>query len=613
MQQIVPNTYDGPEEMTRVWKQLDKGRHVGVIETSRAAERDGDVNLEWLAGDYLAVEMKDRTIPVVRFVGPESAVSSAIVRNKQSAKELLATAGVSVPGGKQVASADEAVRAQAEIGTAVVVKPLKGHMGHGVTVNISDAASIRHAYNRAAVSGRRVIVEQYVEGDEYRAHATPQECVGLFRRILPSVTGDGHSTVEELVEKKNELRKRNPSTRRSPIPVDAVAEGFLGRNGLTWNSILPEGQTVIVRDVNGLTSGGESEQCLEIASEEIKTTAVKAVAAIPGMHWGGVDILVEKTTGIPYVIELNSDAAFYGSVFPIYGKPRDVGAAMWAALKLNSHEDARDPIGSLALNEKAVAVRDFADADLDPETLPLVELFQRHLRYSGMRLRRYGPSIWVADSNASSRLWFRGLRTVQDGSSVVYPLRWTALLRKVLRRAGVKVPRGRVIRKGNEYVAFRDRYGESLQILPVRDPGLASSVVVVPPNTPLSDPALNPVTKNGLRRFIQVHEAGFRCRVIASNRGALAVVASKSQAPSSQEQIDEAVRVAVKSVRAVPQLRWASVNVVIPTDADRLEGLVEGMSFRPVFLIDDVVIAGSLEDVFGLIISGASEDASDEV
>lgn len=613
MQQIVPNTYDDLEEMARVWKQLEQGRHVGVIETSHAAERDSGANLVWYSGDCLFAELEDRTIPVVRFVGPESAVSSTIVRDKQLAKELMAAAGVSVPGGKQVASADEAVRAQAEIGTAVVVKPLKGHMGHGVTVNISDDESIRRAYNRAAASGRRVIVEQYVEGDEYRAHATPQECVGLFRRILPSVTGDGHSTVEELVEKKNELRKRNPSTRRSPIPVDAVAEGFLGRNGLTWNSILPEGQTVVVRDVNGLTSGGESEQCLETASEEIKTTAVNAVAAIPGMSWGGVDILVEKATGTPYVIELNSDAAFYGSAFPIYGKPRDVGAAIWEALRLNSHVNVLDPIEELTLNEKPVSVRDFADADLDSNTLPLVELFQRHLRYSGMRLRRYGPSIWVADSNASSRLWFRGLRTVQDGSSVVYPLTWTALLRKVLRRAGVKVPRGRVIRKGNEYVAFRDRYGESLQILPVRDPGTASFAVVVPPNTPLSDPALNPVTKNGLRRFIQVHEAGFRYRVIASNRGALAVVASKSQAPSSQEQIDEAVRVAVESVRAVPQLRWASVNVVIPTDADRLEGLVEGMSFRPVFLIDDVVIAGSLEDVFRLIISGASGGASDEV
>lgn len=613
MQQIVPNTYDDLEEMARVWKQLEQGRHVGVIETSHAAERDSGANLVWYSGDCLFAELEDRTIPVVRFVGPESAVSSTIVRDKQLAKELMAAAGVSVPGGKQVASADEAVRAQAEIGTAVVVKPLKGHMGHGVTVNISDEESIRHAYDRAAVSGRRVIVEQYVEGDEYRAHATPQECVGLFRRILPSVTGDGYSTVEELVEKKNELRKRNPSTRRSPIPVDAVAEGFLGRNGLAWNSILPEGQTVVVRDVNGLTSGGESEQCLETASEEIKTTAVNAVAAIPGMSWGGVDILVEKATGIPYVIELNSDAAFYGSAFPIYGKPRDVGAAIWEALRLNSHVNVLDPIGELTLNEKPVSVRDFADADLDSNTLPLVELFQRHLRYSGMRLRRYGPSIWVADSNASSRLWFRGLRTVQDGSSVVYPLRWTALLRKVLRRAGIKVPRGRVIRKGNEYVAFRDRYGESLQILPVRDPGTASFAVVVPPNTPLSDPALNPLTKNGLRRFIQVHEAGLRYRVIASNRGALAVVASKSQAPSSQEQIDEAVRVAVESVRAVPQLRWASVNVVIPTDAVRLEGLVEGMSFRPVFLIDDVVIAGSLEDVFRLIISGASGGASDEV
>ncbi len=88
MQQIVPNTYDDLEEMARVWKQLEQGRHVGVIETSHAAERDSGANLVWYSGDCLFAELEDRTIPVVRFVGPESAVSSTIVRDKQLAKEL---------------------------------------------------------------------------------------------------------------------------------------------------------------------------------------------------------------------------------------------------------------------------------------------------------------------------------------------------------------------------------------------------------------------------------------------------------------------------------------------------------------------------------------------
>ncbi len=533
-------------------------------------------------------------------------MGAGIVKDKQLTKELLAAAGVSVPAGRRVTSAEDAVQAQNEIGTSVVVKPLRGNMGHGVTVNISDAQSIREAYDRARAYGKSILVEQYVDGDEYRAHATPTECVGVFKRLLPTVTGDGHSTIEELVREKNELRKLNPSTRRSPIPIDDVAEGYLGRNGLSLDSVLSEGETIVVRDVNGITSGGESEQCLESASEALKDTAVGAVAAIPGMQWGGVDILLDRTTGAPYVIEVNSNAAFFGSVFPVYGESRDVGASMWKALLGSSQPDVLEPADRLPVNEAPRPVQDPADAEIDSDTVLLKDLFRLYVRDSGYRIRRYGTSIWSAEGDESSLLWFRDARTVQDIQLSTHPLRRIPLLRRVLRVAGLSLPSGRAVRGKEEFLSFRARFGESLQVIPVRDPSVVTPSVIIPASTPQSDPMISAVMNNSSRWFVQVHKRGFRYRVIASTEGALAVTASSSQMLPSQEHIDEAVRVAVESVRAVPQLRWASVDVVIPSDSNKVEGLIEGMSIRPAFFTDDLVVAGSLEDVFEMIISAAS-------
>src|SRR5699024_2822384 len=133
-------------------------------------------------------------------------------------------------------------------------------------VNISTPDEIRAGYLRALNGGSHVLVEQYIVGaSEYRAHATENECVGLFRRIIPNVTGNGHSTVQQLIEHKNEMRRHNPTTAGFPIRMDAVAEGTLLRHGHAWDSVPSVGEVVAVREVNGITSGGDSEECLDNA------------------------------------------------------------------------------------------------------------------------------------------------------------------------------------------------------------------------------------------------------------------------------------------------------------------------------------------------------------
>src|SRR5699024_5285768 len=100
-----------------------------------------------------------------------------------------------------------------------------------------------------------------------RAHATPDECVGVFRRVLPNVTGDGRTTIKELIQQKNRMRQLSPATKGRPIPIDGVTVGFLRRRGLTLDSVVAQEHTITVRDVNSLTSGGDTQECLATVSD----------------------------------------------------------------------------------------------------------------------------------------------------------------------------------------------------------------------------------------------------------------------------------------------------------------------------------------------------------
>ncbi|MEK9803267.1 MAG: cyanophycin synthetase, partial [Curvibacter sp.] len=66
-----------------------------------------------------------------------SAISESIAQDKELTKKLLASAGVPVPLGREITSADEAWAAAGEIGLPVVIKPKNGNQGKGVTVNIT--------------------------------------------------------------------------------------------------------------------------------------------------------------------------------------------------------------------------------------------------------------------------------------------------------------------------------------------------------------------------------------------------------------------------------------------------------------------------------------------
>ena len=600
-----PNSYSDPESLEIIRQHGEQHRNLGTLAIAAAATRHG-ARLQWLSGRDVWATFEDRRIPIAAHCATESSLSTAIVADKTLAKELMERGGVRVPSGRLVTSAADTVAAQQDLGRPVVVKPRYGLQSRGVTVNVTEPRDLEAAYRRARQQGRDVLVEEFVDGLEYRVHANDRECVGVFRRILPNVMGDGSSTIAELVRAKNEFRKKNPSTTRHPIPMDDVAEGYLRRRGMSWDSVIDAGQRIVVRDVNGITSGGDSVECFDTASAALKQIAVDAVAAIPGMDWAGADILVERSTGDPYVMEINTDAAINGSTFPVYGTPRDLGGLVWQQKYANSRpEISTEPlVAQLVETPQPISTR--------TGRVDLFGMLVEDLKRRDYTVQARGGRIISASHNGVD-LWFSGCTTGSDLLLSHRHLRRYMQQRQTLRRQGVPRPPARRIRDVEQLETFRAEHSADVALLKVdgHQPGGVPRVI----GAEQSLPATLPTGQDSW--CVQVRPAGLRLRVAATEEAALTVVAAPEDASAlSPRELSQASRVAVRAVRAVPQLRWAVVDVVIPADvtADTQEpALVEMMSIRPEFESTDLVLAGALDDILDVIIQGAAQWTPTEV
>ncbi len=159
-----------------------------------------------------------------------SAVAESIAQDKELSKILLHAAGVPVPGGRPVLSAEDAWAAACEIGGPVVVKPQDGNQGKGVAVNLTTREQIEAAYAIAFEVSDEVLVERYLPGHDYRMLVVGNKLVAAARREPPLVIGDGVHSIRQLVE----LVNQRPAARRRPRHLadqDPLRRGRAGPPG----------------------------------------------------------------------------------------------------------------------------------------------------------------------------------------------------------------------------------------------------------------------------------------------------------------------------------------------------------------------------------------------
>src|SRR3954470_22309292 len=290
--------------------------------------------------------------------GDSSYLAVDIASDKDLTKQLLAEAGLPVPRGETVRTVERALAFMQRLRRPVVVKPLDANQGKGVTVDVRDEACLVAAFARAREWGRSVLVEEFIEGDDYRVLVVDGRVVAASHRRPPSVNGDGVHTVRELVEQENRnpLRGRGHNTPLTRIRLDEAAQEELRKQGFGPDAVPPAGTLVRLRGNANLSTGGTAADVTDRLHPETARACERAAKAI-GLDVAGIDLVCQdagRTLGAQHgaIIEVNAAPGIRMHEHPSSGMPRRAGAAIVDSLFRDGEEGRIPTIAVTGTNGK---------------------------------------------------------------------------------------------------------------------------------------------------------------------------------------------------------------------------------------------------------------------
>lgn len=262
-----------------------------------------------------------------------------VVNSKRSSKDLIRILGFPTPEGHWFAGAEEDRAAEwfAAFGRPVCLKPDMGSQGARVFPGLSTEKEFRHAFRLAAPRQTDVVIaEEYMGGSAVRFFYVRPRVIGIRIDLPANVTGDGSSTVAELIGTKNHEKKLR--TGHKPIDIDDDVMRHLARQSLTLGSVLPVGQRLFVRTVSNGSKGGDSLNSMALVHPSYSEQVAAMCTAIRGFHLTAVDtkILdpsVPATSENWRILEMNSNPGVVPYYFPWEGEPQDVCADILQMLR----------------------------------------------------------------------------------------------------------------------------------------------------------------------------------------------------------------------------------------------------------------------------------------
>ncbi|MCA2554144.1 MAG: cyanophycin synthetase [Microcystis sp. M04BS1] len=255
--------------------------------------------------------------------------------DKEGTKTILKDGGIPVPRGTVIQYLDELSAAIEEVGGfPIVIKPLDGNHGRGISIDVKNQQEAEEAYDLASAASktRSVIVERYYKGTDHRILVINGKVAAVAERIPAHVVGDGRSTVEELIDITNRDPNRGDGHANvlTKITIDKTALNVLEKQGYELTSILAHGEIAYLRATANLSTGGIAvDRTDEIHPENV--WIAQRVAKLIGLDIAGIDVVTEdirkplkEVDGV--IVEVNAAPGFRMHVAPSRGLPRNIAA-----------------------------------------------------------------------------------------------------------------------------------------------------------------------------------------------------------------------------------------------------------------------------------------------
>ena len=253
--------------------------------------------------------------------------------DKEKTKKILASMGVPVPLGMTIYSFSELAAAIDRLdGYPIVIKPLNGNHGRGITIDIQDWEHAEIGYDRAREISAGVIVEHFYQGSDHRILVVNHKVVAVAERVPAHVVGDGATTVAALVERENQDPRRGTGhdNMLTTIELDDSTAEMLRRQGVTLDTILPAQQVCYLRATANLSTGGIAiDRTDEIHPETL--WMAERVSRIIGLDVAGIDVITTDITKTlaeadGTIVEVNAAPGLRMHISPSQGVGRNVSA-----------------------------------------------------------------------------------------------------------------------------------------------------------------------------------------------------------------------------------------------------------------------------------------------
>jgi cyanophycin synthetase len=317
------------QELREIREKVRLGPSTGSIVTEAIHRGIPWIRLNKNSLVQLGYGMNQRRIQAT-VASTTSNIAVEIACDKEDTKNLLEAAEVPVPRGRIIYTEEELEAAIKRIGYPVVLKPINGNHGRGATTNIKDWGSAQLAFEIAKKHSRAIICEKFITGYDFRLLVINYKFICAARRTPACVTGDGKSTLQQLIDAVNADPRRGYGHEKvlTQIKVDAVTEKILADKELTLDSIIPKGEELMLKPTANLSTGGTSTDVTDFVHPN-NIFLAERIARIIGLDICGIDIMapdlstpLEENGGA--VLEVNAAPGFRMHIEPSEGLARNV-------------------------------------------------------------------------------------------------------------------------------------------------------------------------------------------------------------------------------------------------------------------------------------------------
>ncbi|MEQ1764648.1 MAG: cyanophycin synthetase [Pyrinomonadaceae bacterium] len=253
-----------------------------------------------------------------------------IAGNKHATKKLLGDMGVPVPKGYRIRLEEELEDTLDSVGFPAVIKPLDGNHGKGATVGIKSLDDAMVAWEKAKEYSRWIIVEQQIQGADFRALVVNNRLIAVAERVPAHVKGDGKQTIQQLIDETNADPRRGYGHENvlTQIDIDNQTMRCIKKAGYELDTVLKKGDKLFLKTTANISTGGTAIDVTDEVHPE-NVFLLERIARIIGLDVAGIDVIAPNVSE-PLrqsgggIIEVNAAPGFRMHLSPSEGIGRNV-------------------------------------------------------------------------------------------------------------------------------------------------------------------------------------------------------------------------------------------------------------------------------------------------